>query len=118
MPCHFKEVVEFEMDSEQRVSKPNPNKAMSEKQRGYIERLLFDRNIDESYKQMIRNAMQDGLSSLQASKIIDFLKACIEFKQSFSISLAGQPSGNVFGKSSFGRMPAKVVEEKESQLKI
>jgi len=87
-------VVEFEMDSER-----NGSKAMSEKQRSYIERLLFDRNIDEGYRQMIKNVLQDGLSSLQASKIIDFLKSCIEFKRSFAESVISNDYGSIAGKS-------------------
>jgi len=114
----FKEVVEFEMDSEQNGARPSSNKAMSEKQRGYIERLLFDKKVDENYKQIVKNVLQNGLSSLQASKIIDFLKACIEFKNSFGGINIADKNGDVFRKSPFGKTPEKVIEQKGSQLKI
>ena len=106
------------MDSEQSGARLNSNKAMSQKQRGYIESLLIDKKIDETYKQIVKNVLQNGLSSMQASKIIDFLKACIEFKSSFGGVDIANKNGNVFRKSAFGKMPEKVVEQKGSQLKI
>ena len=118
MPWLFKEVVDFEMDSDQSGARLNSNKAMSQRQRGYIESLLIDKKIDESYKQIVKNVLQNGLSSLQASKIIDFLKACIEFKSSFSGADFANKDSDVFRKSAFGKTPEKVVEQKGSQLKI
>jgi len=114
----FQEVIEFEMDSDQGVARPSSNKAMSQRQRGYIESLLIDKKIDESYKQIVKNVLQDGLSSMQASKIIDFLKACIEFKSSFGGIDIADKNGDVFRKSPFGKTPEKVIEQKGSQLKI
>jgi len=75
------EVVEFE----KRVKTGNGNKPMTDKQRRFIERLVIDRKVDESYKNCVRKALDNGLNRLQASKVIDFLVSFIEFKKSFVV---------------------------------
>ena len=68
--------MKFEMNSKSE----NGYKPMTDKQRSYIERLLMNRSIDEDHKRYVKNALQNGLSSSQASGIIDFLKNLIEFR--------------------------------------
>jgi hypothetical protein len=75
------EVIEFEKS----IKTGNGNKPMTDKQRRYIERLVIDRKVDESYKNCVRKALDNGLNRLQASKIIDFLVSFIEFKKSFVV---------------------------------
>ena len=75
------EVVEFE----KRVKTGNGNKPMTDKQRRFIERLVIDRKVDESYKNCVRKALDNGLNRLQASKVIDFLVSFIEFKKCFVV---------------------------------
>ena len=100
------------MDSEQKAVRPSSNKAMSQKQKGYIESLLIDKKVDENYKQIVRNVLKDGLSSMQASKIIDFLKSCIEFKRSFVVCDGLSNMGVV------GRVLTEAAEKKGSGLSM
>lgn len=104
------EVVEFE----KRVKTGNGNKPMTDKQRRFIEKLVIDRKVDESYKNCVRKALDNGLNRLQASKIIDFLVSFIEFKKSFVVG----DSGGMFGKSSISSVSgvSEGIDRKDSRL--
>jgi hypothetical protein len=106
------EVVEFE----KRVKTGNGNKPMTDKQRRYIERLVINRKVDESYKNCVRKALDNGLNRLQASKIIDFLVSFIEFKKSFVVG-EGSDVG-MFGKSSMSNVDgmSDSIDKRDSEL--
>jgi hypothetical protein len=54
----LREVVELE----RQIKTGNGNKPMTDKQRRYIERLVIDRHVDESYKNCVRKALENSLN--------------------------------------------------------
>jgi len=102
------EVIEFE----KRVKTGNGNKPMTDKQRRFIERLVIDRKVDESYKECVRKALDNGLNRLQASKVIDFLVSFIEFKKSFVI---GDSNVSIFNRDKLSGM-SDAIDKKDSRL--
>lgn len=102
------EVVEFE----KRVKTGNGNKPMTDKQRRYIERLVVNRKVDESYRNCVRKALDNGLNRLQASKVIDFLVSFIEFKKSFVL---GDSDVSMFNRDKLNEMSDN-VDSKDSRL--
>ena len=70
---------------EKQIKTGNGTKPMTDKQRRYIERLVIDRHVDESYKNCVRKALENSLNRMQACKIIDFLISYIDFKKNFLV---------------------------------
>ena len=103
------EVIEFE----KRVKTGNGNKPMTDKQRRFIERLVIDRKVDESYKECVRKALDNGLNRLQASKVIDFLVSFIEFKKCFVIGDSNDVG--VFNRDKLSGM-SDGIDKKDSRL--
>lgn len=90
---------------EKQIKTGNGTKPMTDKQRRYIEKLVIDRHVDESYKNCVRKALDNSLNRMQACKIIDFLISYIDFKKNF---IDTNDSGNrVYGKSDLENMQGK-----------
>jgi hypothetical protein len=88
----------------------NIEKKMSDKQRRYIARLLMDKRVDKDYKSYVDAALRSDLSSLQASKVIDFLKNLIDFKMSFVEGSGNNEGVKVFGRSRFDHIRGSGVD--------
>ena len=103
--------MKFEMNSKSE----NGYKPMTDKQRSYIERLLMNRSIDEDHKRYVKNALQNGLSSSQASGIIDFLKNLIEFRNFLD---AGRDSagGDILKKPRFENALDRDIGKSEGEV--
>ena len=92
----------------------NSEKKMSDKQRRYIARLLMDKRVDKDYKAHAETALQNGLTSQQASKIIDFLKNLIDFKVNF-IEGHGNDGVETFGRSRFDHIRGSSVDQSDRE---
>jgi len=104
------EVVEFE----KQIKTGNGTKPMTDKQRRYIERLVIDRNIDESYKNCVRKALENSLNRMQACKIIDFLISFIDFKKNFIVGDSSDVSGMLSRDKLSGMSDS--IDKKDSRL--
>lgn len=96
---------------------------MTDKQRRYIERLLFEKGIEEGHRCYVRDALKSGLSSSQASGLIDFLKNTIECKN-FLDADRDSADSNILKKPRFenalgrdiGKSEGKVIDGYEKRI--
>ena len=87
---------------EKQIKTGNGTKPMTDKQRRYIERLVIDRHVDESYKNCVRKALENSLNRMQACKIIDFLISYIDFKKNFLVG--DSVAGGMYSRDNLNRM--------------
>jgi len=93
----------------------NGYKPMTDKQKSYIQRLLFEKGIEEGHRRYVRDALKNGLSSSQASGIIDFLKNLIQCKNFLDAGRDSAPA-DILKKPRFEDAHSRDIGERESKV--
>ena len=72
----------------------NDENLITDKQRQYISDLVLNKRVDGKHKHYIHRALQNTVTRLEATAIINFLLSTIEFKKNFVGMRNGTRNGN------------------------